>query len=190
MVKLLITRKSISVRIIASIVIVSGLLLLNSVNKAEIMGIPAGLVEGDYLFGRTIGIVEDENGKPLWIISGLWKSNLSNQTQAGNNSTVFDASFEMIKTDGTAKHTHTLTNFVLANVSNPNPNNNTIVFNGTSTLSMKDGSITDIPTNIQLINNDLVNIWLDSNKIDNHFGYKYPIGNGPIFGIPLNDEGN
>ena len=49
MVKLLITRKSISVRIIASIVIVSGLLLLNSVNKAEIMGIPpAGLVEGDY----------------------------------------------------------------------------------------------------------------------------------------------
>src|SRR5215203_2487168 len=173
-----ITRKSSSAIIIASIAIVSGLLLLlNSIDKG-VMGIRTDIVKGDYLFGRTIGIVDDENGNPLWIVSGTWKTNLSNQTQAGNNSTVFDASFEMIKTDGTAKHTHTLTNFVLANVSNPNPNNNTIVFNGTSTLSMKDGSITDIPTNIQLINNDLVNIWLDSKKIDNHFGYKYPIGNG------------
>jgi hypothetical protein len=29
------------------------------------MGIPADLVKGDYLFGRTIGIVDDENAKPL-----------------------------------------------------------------------------------------------------------------------------
>ena len=75
------------------------------------MGIPPYMVKGDYLFGRTIGIVDDENGKPLWIISGIWKTNLSNQTQAGDNSTIFDASFEMIKTDGTSKHTHTLTDF-------------------------------------------------------------------------------
>jgi len=55
---------------------------------------------------------------------------------------------------------------------------------------MKDGSINDIPTSIQLINNAHVNIGLDSSKIDNHFGYNYPIGNGPIFGIPLYGEGN
>ena len=45
------------------------------------MGILPYLVKGDYLFGRTIGIVDDENAKPLWIISGIWKTNLSNQTQ-------------------------------------------------------------------------------------------------------------
>ena len=152
------------------------------------MGIPQDLLEGDYLFGRTIGIVEDENERPLWVVSGTWKTNLSNQTQSGDNSTVFNASFEMVNTDGTSKHTHTLTNFVLANISIPI--NNTVIFNGTSTMNMKDGSINDIPTSIQLINNALVNIWLDSSKIDNHFGYNYPIGNGPIFGIPLDGEGN
>ena len=50
-----------------------------------------------------------------------WKTNLSNQTQdTNNNSTVFDTSVEMIKTDGTSKHTHTVTNFVLADTSNQN----------------------------------------------------------------------
>jgi len=185
-----ITRKSSNAIIIASIVIVSGpLLLLNSIDK-DVMGISPDIVTGDYLFGRTIGIVEDQNEKPLWIVSGTWKTNLSNQTQAGDNSTVFNTSFEMIKTDGTTKHTHTLTNFVLANTSIPINNNNTVVFNGTSTMNMKDGSINDIPTSIQLINNAHVNIGLDSSKIDNHFGYNYPIGNGPIFGIPLYGEGN
>jgi hypothetical protein len=180
-----ITRKSGNAIIIASIVIVSGLLLLllNSIDK-DVMGISPDIVTGDYLFGRTIGIVEDQNEKPVWIISGTWKTNLSNQTQTRDNSTVFNASFEMIKTDGTSKHTHTLTNFVLANTSLPNNNNNTVIFNGTSTMNMKDGSINDIPTSIQLINNALVNIWLDSSKIDNHFGYNYPIG------MPLYGEGN
>ena len=42
------------------------------------MGFPADLVKGDYLFGTTIGIVDDENTKLLRIISGIWKTNLSN----------------------------------------------------------------------------------------------------------------
>ncbi|MGZ8890067.1 MAG: hypothetical protein ACXW0J_01545, partial [Nitrososphaeraceae archaeon] len=83
----------------SSLMIASALLLF-SFNVDVIMGIPADFVEGDYLFGRTVGIVDDENGNPVWIVSGIWKTNLSNQTQAkNNNSTVFDASFEMIKTD-------------------------------------------------------------------------------------------
>ena len=84
--------------IFSTMMIASGLLLFSS-NVDVIMGIPADLVKGDYLFGRTIGMVEDENGKPLWIISGTWKTNLSNQSQVTDNSTVFDASFEMIKPD-------------------------------------------------------------------------------------------
>ena len=107
--------------IFSAMMIASGLLLFSS-NVDVIMGIPADLVKGDYLFGRTIGIVDDENAKPLWIISGIWKTNLSNQTQdaINNNSTVFDTSFEMIKTDGTSKHTHTITNFDLVDTLNQN----------------------------------------------------------------------
>jgi hypothetical protein len=37
-----------------------------------IMAVPPDILErgggGDYLFGRTVGIVEDDNGEPLWHI--------------------------------------------------------------------------------------------------------------------------
>lgn len=164
--------------ILSTLMIASGLLLF-SFNVDVIMGIPADLVKGDYLFGRTIGIVDDENGEPLWIISGIWKTNLSNQTQAGDNSTVFDASFEMIKTDGTSKHTHTITNFVLADTSNQN---NHTVFNGTGTISMPQGPVTEVPISIQVMNNSLGIINIGPNKIDNHFGTE------PVYGIPLEES--
>ena len=164
--------------IFSTMMIVTGLLLFSS-NVDVIMGIPADLVKGDYLFGRTIGIVDDENAKPLWIISGIWKTNLSNQTQTGDNSTVFDTSFEMIKTDGTSKHTHTITNFDLVDTLNQN---NHTVFNGTGTISMPQGPVTEVPISIQVMNNTLGIINIDSNKIDNHFG------TGPIYGIPLEES--
>ena len=150
------------------IIATTGLLLFSS-NVDIIMGIPADLVKGDYLFGKTIGIIDDENAKPLWIISGIWKTNLSNQTQdaINNNSTVFDTSFEIIKTDGTSKHTHTITNFDLVDTLNQN---NHTVFNGTGTISMPQGPVTKVPISIQVMNNTLGIINIDSNKIDNHFG--------------------
>ena len=167
--------------IFSTMMITSGLLLFSS-NVDVIMGIPADLVKGDYLFGRIIGIVDDENAKPLWIISGIWKTNLSNQTQdaINNNFTVFDTSFEMIKTDGTSKHTHTITNFDL--VDTLNQNNNQTVFNGTGTISMPQGPVTEVPISIQVMNNTLGIINIDSNKIDNHFG------NDPLYGIPLEES--
>jgi hypothetical protein len=169
----------ISTFLIASLIAASGLFLFFSSSIGTAMGIPPYLVKGDYLFGRTIGIVDDENAKPLWIIYGIWKTNLSNQTQGGDNSTIFDASFEMIKTDGTSKHTHTLTDFVLTNVANQN---NVTVFNGTGTISMPKGPISEVPLSIQVMNKDLGIINIDSHKIDNHFG------NDPLYGIPLEDK--
>ena len=169
----------ISTFLIASLIAASGLFLFFSSSIGTAMGIPPDLVKGDYLFGRTIGIVDDENAKPLWIISGIWKTNLSNQTQVGDNSTIFDASFEMIKTDGTSKHTHTLTDFVLTNIAHQN---NVTIFNGTGTISMPQGPVTEVPLSIQVINNTLGIINIDSNKIDNHFG------NDPLYGIPLEDK--
>ena len=169
----------ISTFVIASLIAASGLFLFFSSSLGTAMGIPPYMVKGDYLFGRIIGIVDDENSKPLWIISGIWKTNLSNQTQTGDNSTIFDASFEMIKTDGTSKHTHTLTDFVLTNVANQN---NITVFNGTGTISMPKAPITEVPLSIQVMNNTLGIINIDSSKIDNHFG------NDPLYGIPLEDK--
>ena len=55
----------------------------------------------------------------------------------------FDTQIEMIRLNGTAGHTHTITNFVLANVSQPN--NMTKVFNGTSTASMRKDQLQTYP---------------------------------------------
>ena len=162
-----------------SVILASGLLLYSF--NVDVMGIPPGIVESDYLFGRTIGIVEDENGKPTWIISGTWKTNLSNQTQATSNSTVFDASFEMIKPDGTSKHTHTITNFALEEISNQK--NNVTVFNGTGTISMPQEPVTEVPISIQVMNNVLGVIYIDPKKIDNHFGT-----DDPIYGLPFEES--
>ena len=85
----------------------------------------------------------------------------------------------MSKTDGTSKHSHTLTDFVLTNVANQN---NITVFNGTGTISMPEAPITKVPLSIQVMNNTLGIIKIDSNKIDNHFG------NDPLYGIPLEDK--
>ena len=157
------------------------LLLLFSFNVDVIMGIPPGFVEGDYLFGRTVGVVDDENGNPVWIVSGIWKTNLSNQTlDTNNNSTVFDTSFEMIKTDGTSKHTHTVTNFVLADTSNQNTNST--IFNGTGTISMPQVPVTEVPISIKVVNNSLGIITIGPNKIDN------PFGTEPLYGIPLEES--
>jgi hypothetical protein len=182
-----ISEKNITTRsiILISMVVASGLMLF-SFNLNTIMAIPADIVEGrgDYIYGRTVGIVENENGEPLWIIGGTFKSNLitSNQTQPGSNSTVYNANLEMIKPDGTAKHTHTLTNFVLTDIANQN---NATLFNGTATISMPDTPFTDVPISIKVMNNkNLGIIYTDPTKVDNHFGTK------PIYGIPLEDSEN
>ncbi len=56
-----------------------------SFNVDVIMGIPADLVKGDYLFGRTIGIVDDENGNTvdsIWHLEDQFiKSNSSYKQQ-------------------------------------------------------------------------------------------------------------
>jgi hypothetical protein len=146
----------------------------------------------NYAYGTISSIQNDENGKPTWVVVGPWKSNLlSNQSSVSGEregnvtspsaaGSSFDTQFEMVRLDGTATHTHTITNFMLANMSQPN--NMTKVFNGTATASTREGPVTDIPTSIKIIGNKVISIWLDPSKIDNHFG------NTPIYGLVMDDH--
>ena len=120
---------------------------------------------------------ENESGAVDWIIIGNWRLNIANDMDIQNNKTsdVFNAAIEMIKPDGTAKHTHTLTDFVVLNVSHPD--NNSTLYNGTSTISLQAGPATDIPTSIQKSNDKVIIINIDPESVDNHFGRL------PIYGI-------
>ena len=136
---------------------------------------------GSYAFGTIASLQNDENGNPIWIVSGLYKASLSmnNKTQDGAatgslpNATL-NSKFNMVMTNGSALHDHKMYDFTLTDMSMPN--NSTTVFNGTATITMRQGPVPDVPVSIKAMENNVVSIWVDPTKINNHFG------NTPIFG--------
>ena len=136
---------------------------------------------GSYAFGTIASLQNDENGNPLWIVSGLYKGSLTmnNKTLDGvatgslPNATL-SSKFNMVMTNGSAMHDHRIYNFTLTDMSMPN--NSTTVFNGTATITMRQGPVHDVPLSIKAMENNAVSIWVDPTKIQNHFG------NTPIFG--------
>lgn len=136
---------------------------------------------GSYAFGTIASLQNDENGNPLWIVSGLYKGSLTmnNKTQDGvatgslPNATL-NSKFNMVMTNGSAMHDHRIYNFTLTDMSMPN--NSTTVFNGTATITMRQGPVHDVPLSIKAMENNAVSIWVDPTKIQNHFGKT------PIFG--------
>ncbi|HYY50583.1 MAG TPA: hypothetical protein VE643_06900 [Nitrososphaeraceae archaeon] len=115
------------------------------------------------LMGAITSIQNDVTGKTNWIVGGAYK--MSNINTANP---LFDATFYMIKTDGTAPHKHTISDFKMSGT--PVVANNSTTFNGTSTITMKEGPVKDVPTSIKFSDESSVSIWLDSTKTKNHFG--------------------
>ena len=129
---------------------------------------------GSYAFGTIASLQNDENGNPIWIVSGLYKASLSmnNKTQGGAataslpNATV-DSKFNMVMTNGSAMHDHEISDFTLADISKPN--NSTIVYNGTATITMRQGPVPDVPISIKAMDNNTISIWADPTKVNPTF---------------------
>ena len=151
---------------------------------------------GQYAGGTIASIQNDENGAPAWILSGLWKGALTNTpdksnqdfstpTVSNNNddnnlpTASLEAEFDMVMLNGSALHQHTIYNFTLADIMKIDDNN--YQANGTATLTMKDGPVTNVPLSIKSMNNNIISIWVDPTKVNNHFG------NTPIFGLIQQD---
>ena len=81
----------------------------------------------------------------------------------------------MVKPDGTARHTRALTDFVVLNVSDPD--NNSMLNNGASTISLQAGPATNIPTSIQKSTDNVIIINIGPESVDNH------LSKLPIYGI-------
>jgi len=154
----------------------------NSVNA-----IPSTFLDRTFVFGPLIGVTTNDTGNVDWLLSGTWRSSLTNLTDSGviTNSTQdnqtdgrFVAAIEMIKPNGLSRHTHTLTDFVVTS-SSQNEQNGSTIYNGTSTISLRDGPALQVPTIIQKSNNNSVfKITIDPESVDYHFG-KSPV----IYGI-------
>jgi len=146
---------------------------------------------GEFLVGTLSSLQNNPEGKPSWIVSGLWKATLpsskANTTSAaptsGNNtgtntsstgSGKFASMFNMVMINGSALHKHTIYNATITKVSNPD--NKTTIMNGTAIVTMKNGPVSNVPISIKIMDDSAVSIWLDPTKTNNHFGNK------PIFG--------
>ena len=177
--------------IISIISLITSLIFMGYVSNSA-NAIPSDILNHKDSFGPLVGVAENETGKVDWVMTGTWRSILANDTIANINenatqynqsSGVFKAAIEMIKPDGTGRHTHTLTDFVILNTTRSDDTNSTI-FNGTSTISLRDGPAIDIPTTIKRSNNGYVfAIMVDPESVNYHFG-KSPL----IVGITANPE--
>jgi hypothetical protein len=181
-------RLTLSGIVLAYFIIILGFFIAN--HESNIVGAyPSDAQRGDYRFGTISSIQNDENGIPAWVLMGHWKSNLAdNQSSITNEANLtsrtgsFDAQFEMVRFNGSADHTHTITNFIATNSSQIN--NSTMMINGTSTASLRAGPVTDIPTSITIMGDKVISIWLDPSRVDNHYG------NTPIYGLVMDrDQG-
>jgi hypothetical protein len=181
-----IERRVMGTAIFASFVVISAVLMATyPIN--HVRAYPYGSNIGEYDFGTISSVQNDENGNPGWVLFGNWKGNLANnqslvegqgnETLAGES---FDAQFEMVRLNGSAAHTHTITNFVASNSSQIN--NSTVMFNGTATASMREGPVTDIASSVTITGDKVISIWLDPSKINNHYG------NTPIYGLVMDDN--
>jgi hypothetical protein len=148
-------------------------------------GLASPSPQEERLTSGSIASLQNESSlDSAWILSGLWNTSLVQEllsAQANASYTgpsFYNASFEMVKTDGTARHTHTISNFSERESSASN-NNRTLIFNGTATVSMEEGPIENVSANLTVLDDNILSILLDPIKTGNHFG------DVPIYGIVM-----
>ena len=145
---------------------------------------------GVYSSGTIASLQNNKDGKPAWVVSGLWRGSLTNMTSSAammssssaNNTTsktnlptaTFNSVFNMVMLNGSALHKHQISNFTLTGMSMPSENIS--VYNGTATITMKEGPVNDVPMSVRTLNNNIISIWVDPAKTMNHFD------NTPIYG--------
>ena len=148
------------------------------------------LEPGLYSSGTIASLQNDKDGKPAWVVSGLWRGSLTNMTSSAAmmssssayNTTsktnlptaTFNSVFNMVMLNGSALHKHQISNVTLTGMSMPDKK--TVVYNGTATITMKEGPVNDVPLSIKTLNDNVIGIWVDPAKTMNHFG------NTPIYG--------
>jgi hypothetical protein len=147
--------------------------------------------------GTIASLQNDASGKPAWIVSGQWqmlvfKPRLA-ESQPKPATVIFNTIFDMVRPDGAALHTHTISStFNLTSISNSVNNNSHLsstTINGSARLvtiglpNMVSMSNINVPVSVKIIDRSAFSLWIDPSKIGNHFG------NTPIYGIVATRSG-
>jgi hypothetical protein len=127
-----------------------------------VAAIPSNL--HNYHSGQIASINKD------WILSGKWMG-VFNKTNPGDKG--FYSIFSMVMTNGSAPHIHKIYN---STFSNATQKGNETILDGTTSITMKNGPVDNVPFKIVIGDNKTIAISLDPAKTNNHFG------NTPIYG--------
>jgi hypothetical protein len=148
--------------------VITGCLLALTGSSAYASSAP--VTEYEYGYGPISSINND------WVLAGgyMGYGNPSNLSDSG-----FHATFSMVMKNGTAYHMHQISNATLEDVTMDG--NNTIM-QGSATVTMKDGPVSNVPTTWTINNNNTITISMDPSKINAHFG------DTPIYGIEQTPE--
>lgn len=127
------------------------------------------------LTGSIANVQLDSDGNPTWIESGYWSLRLrQGTTESDLPSAHLVVRISMVGVDGTAMHRHSISNFTLTSISMEG--NTTHVFEGTATVTMREGPVSGVPLTIKIMNGAAVAMLIGPDKIDAHFGQS------PVYG--------
>ena len=115
--------------------------------------------------GTISSIQNDPDGKPAWKVSGTW-----NLISVSSKSPTLSASIDILKLDGSAKHTHTITATISSADFKVAGKSSIRTYSRTATISMNEGPISNIPIVIKILSDGNMSIMPDPIKTNGHFG--------------------
>jgi len=141
-------------------------------NETEAVGVPLPdpLATNATMLNGEIGSIQGAQQQLFaWSTAGDWMMQLDGPLigRAEPQVQSFNATIHMVRLDGNVLHEHEISNFTQHSVSHTGDAITT--FNGTFSVSMREGLVNDVPGYIQFTG-DLVSIWLDPTVLENHFG--------------------
>jgi hypothetical protein len=124
---------------------------------------------GTMLRGILGSIQAAHRGTFSWSTGGEWTMQLDGTLIGRPNPQIesFNATIQMVRLDGNILHEHEINDFNQTSVTQIG--DDTTTFNGTMTVTLREGPIENVPGYIQLLG-DSVSIWVDPRFVEEHFG--------------------
>ena len=125
------------------------------------------------LRGQISSVQMGENGDPEWIQSGIWVMRISPTDDPEAPDVNLIARMAMVMVNGSAMHQHSIYGFELENYT---VSNATHTYEGTATITMREGPVSGVPVVVEILNNSVIAMTIGPDEVESHFG------TGPVYG--------
>lgn len=125
------------------------------------------------LRGQVSSVQMGENGEPEWIQSGIWVMRISPIDDPDAPNVNLISRMAMVMVNGSAMHSHNIYAFELENYT---VNNATQTYEGTATVTMREGPVSDVPVVVEIFNDSVIALTIGPDEVESHFG------TGPVYG--------